>query len=216
MVKKLRNRLFNRKDPSTGSGKRLLTERGVSLVEMLVAVFVGVLVLTVTMIIEVMGKQTVDIGSAFLEVHSSARMAMDWMDRDIRGASQIVPSRVVNGNNYFSTTDQLILQLPSIDANNQIINDTYDYIVYHLIDSTPVQLERIVDAHANSSRPSESRIMARNVDDFSLSSGGTPLAGVGDVTTLTHVTVHLDLHKEAMLGQDVDETLDLVVKLRNK
>ena len=119
--------------------------RGFTLVELLVAIGLSTMFAGVVMSLYLVSRQSLEIGNASSEIHASARLAMDWMSKDIRWGKRIRASRLVGTQTYTTGDSELILEIPSIDANENIIdiNTTFDYIIYHRDGSDPTQLQRI-------------------------------------------------------------------------
>jgi hypothetical protein len=153
-------------------------------------------------------------GSAKSDVLRDNRHVLNYISRDIKGATQVVPSWDV----YATSTDCLILQVPSLDSNGLIIDvdSQFDYIIYLLNSEYPNRLERIIDANDGvSSRTDSSRTIATRVNSFQLSSGGIELSGVADFSQVACVDVTL-VASQNLLGRTFQETLKTGVKLRNK
>jgi prepilin-type N-terminal cleavage/methylation domain-containing protein len=100
-------------------------DRGVTLVEVIIASVIGLIIGAAILTLYIAGQESFATGLIFLDVHGEARMSIDRIIRDTRWATQIMPASSVN---------QLILEIPSIDVNGDIIDiDTsYDYVIYRL------------------------------------------------------------------------------------
>ncbi len=191
---------------------------GLTLLELVVAVSLAMLLTGVAMSLYLVSQQGVAVGNASSEIHGNARLAMDWITRDIRWGRQLISSRMIGTETYNTGDSELILQIPAINGSGNIIDidNSFDYVVYHLDDSDPTVLERIVDANAASSRSDETHVVSRNVNSFSLSSGGIGLSSVPDVTALSEVAVQVNTRKVVSGNRTANETLDSIVELRNR
>jgi hypothetical protein len=195
---------------------RLRSRRGISLVEVLVAVGISTLLFASVFTVNLLARQTFEFSSTYMDTHSGTRIGMDWMTQDVRWANQILSSITINSVLYTTANDVLVLEIPSIDGNDDVISGTNDYVVYHLNADDATILERTVDADAASSRADETRTITNNVDTLSFSSNGTALASVADVTSLTQIEVALSTQKTASSGKVVNDSLNSVIDFRNK
>lgn len=172
---------------------------GFSLIEVLIASAIGVVIMTVVVAAYVGGQRNFLTGVAFLDVHSDVRVAMDWIVRDIKWSNEIIPSYGA----YTSTSggNELVLSVPSIDASYDIIDATYDTVVYTVSGS---DLLRIVVPDAASARIAETHIVANNVNNLTFT-----------WTTGDTITVSLTIRRTILSTRNIDDTLDTTVKLRN-
>ncbi len=194
---------------------RLMNSQGFSLAEMMVTAVIGLMVMVAVLGMDILVKQNYLVGATLLEIQGGSRNAMDWMYKDILVASQLEDAITIDGENYLTQDNQLILRIPSIDDDSEVIDDTFDYVVYHLIENTSLSLSRIIDADVASSRTDESRIITDNINDLNFTYEGTQLSEIDDVTTLSNVGIELALNKTTPLGTEVEEALSIVAKLRN-
>lgn len=193
-----------------------LNNKGFSLAELMVALGLGVFMLSAVLSLNVLAKESFTIGTAFMDIHGSARKTMDWMTKDIRWAEQVVSSHTIGAQTYTTGDSEIILQVPSIDGSGDVITTSDDYIIYHVNSSDSTQLERIVDADSASSRSDETKILINDLNSLNFSSSGTGLSSVSDVTSLTNVEVGFSTSKTPAQGKSVSESLNSVVELRNK
>ncbi len=150
---------------------------GYTLVELLCASVIGLTLLTT------LGQLFWGTSEALLMItaQGTVRMqlvnALNAMGQDVFGASQRLPSCC--GGTYAETANTtLILQVPSVDATGNVIDDQaqFDSIVYQF-DAAANQLKRIVQPGALSSRPAQTRPVGNHMTGFSFTwlsdAGGT-------------------------------------------
>jgi prepilin-type N-terminal cleavage/methylation domain-containing protein len=199
---------------------KMFNKKGFSFVEMLIALSIGLLLLTAVFSIDLFAKRNYFVSSAFIEAHSGVRNAMDWIVRDIRWAKQIMPSKTIGSNTYTTGDHELILEVPSLDASGDIIDNAYDYIVYHINSTDRRKLERIVTANGpgrhNGTRVVTSCLNTTNSNTMNLSSGGMGLSSIGVLSTIKTVSVTLNTAKPNVQGGSSNESLKSIVELRNK
>jgi len=188
--------------------------KGISLVEVLVTVTIVSFMILAMLSLYVAGQRYYMNGSARSDVLRDNRHVLNYISRDLKEAIQVVPSWDV----YATSTECVILQVPSLDSNGLIIDidSQFDYIVYLLNSEYPNRLERIIDANDGvSNRVDSSRTIATRVNSFQLSSGGIELSGVADFSQVACVDITL-ITTQNLLGRTFQETLKTGVKLRNK
>ncbi len=188
--------------------------KGITLVEVLVTVTIVSFLMLAMLSLYVAGQRYFMNGSARSDVLRDNRHVLNFVSRDVQEAIQVMPSWDV----YATSSDCLILQVPSVDSNGLIIDidSQFDYIVYRLDSEYPNRLERIIDANDGvSNRVDSSRTIATRVSSFQLNSGGVDLSTVSNFDQVSSVDITLVMTQN-QLGRTFQETLKTGVKLRNK
>ena len=208
------------KQYNQGKQKGRWNEAGFSFAEFIVSMGLGVIVMSAVFSLDVLAKQSFTVNSGALDIHAGARNAMDWLTRDIRWASQVVSSKVIGGTTYASATNELVLEMPSIDVNGDIIEGTSDFVAYRVITSgSNKKLQRVVLLGTGSYRNANTRDLTLYLDattPITLYSGGTAVTSVADKSTVSQLQVTLNAKKKTISNSNVIETLASVVELRNK
>jgi type II secretory pathway pseudopilin PulG len=187
---------------------------GFTLIELLVIVAIGSFMVLAMLSLYVAGQKYFMTGSARTDVLRDNRQVLNWVSRDLKEGIQVLPSWDV----YTTSSDCLVLQVPSLDSNGLIIDidNEFDHIVYGLNSEFPNRLERIIDAKDGvSSRADSARVITTRVNSFQLSSEGVDLSSVSDFSQVSRIEVTLITAKN-LLGRTFQETLRTGVKLRNK
>ncbi|MCK4244216.1 MAG: prepilin-type N-terminal cleavage/methylation domain-containing protein [Candidatus Omnitrophica bacterium] len=170
---------------------------GFTLVEIMVSVVLASFILGVILFLYLGSQRSFDSSRTYLDIYADARLALDWMSKDIKWATQVLSA----WGGYTTSTNCLVLEIPSIDTNRDIIPDEYDYLIYQL---NLANLERIMDAYGTgSSRIDNTNVIANNISSLIFSSAGT------------YVAIELTASR-TRLNRTYQETLNSVVKLRNK
>lgn len=184
-------------------------DKGLSLLEILISALIGVMMSGVLFFILVSGQRIFIIGSTSSELHRNARQALDWIAKNTKSATRLMASQSINGDTYSTSSDELVLEIPSIDENNDIINidTTFDYVAFHLNDADNTKLEMAIESNG-AGRTSGTRVIASNVASISFSWGA-------DIGSATSVTANLTTSKN-LSDKTVSKTLSSVIKLRNK
>ncbi len=188
--------------------------KGITLVEVLVTVTIVSFLMLAMLSLYVAGQRYFMNGTARTDVLRDNRHVLNYVSRDVQEAIQVMPTWDV----YATSSDCLILQVPSVDSDGLIIDidSQFDYIVYRLNSEYPNRLERIIDANDGiSNRVDSSRTIATRVSSFQLNSGGVDLSAVSNFDQVSSVDITLVMTQN-QLGRTFQETLKTGVKLRNK
>lgn len=146
------------------------TKRGFTLIELLMSASIGIFVLGAVASLLLGGIAGLKTAGEFHQVYQEARMAMQWIDRDVKESHDIPTLKTIGGTAYTADKDTLILQRSSGDDGN------YDYVVYNLVTdgtdylgNTLYRLDRIFFDNytsvgiAQTGSSSSTRTVARNV-----------------------------------------------------
>ena len=201
---RLNTKIFQRKRMSAGF----------TLIEVMFAGITGLVIMGMIVVLYVKVNHSMLMGVTLAEINSSARLTMDRIVRDVRWGTQLEANRSIDGVNYTTGDDELIIKIPSIDVNGKFIANTYDYVVYALDTSDSSQLRKIVDPDIASSRNGLNQIIANNLNSFSLSSEGTALS-IASLGSVNSVEVSVNVNKTPLLNKTVGETIASNVELRN-
>lgn len=97
------------------------------------------------------------------DLQTSNSIALNKITSTIKLASNIPNTKIINSNNYTTSSNTLILELPSIDSNQDIIPNTYDYIAYHLDPVDNTKLKSSQEAAPASTRKSGDSLVGENI-----------------------------------------------------
>lgn len=190
--------------------------KGFTLVEIQIAMLIGVILFIATFSIYIMYSKTFTAGSIVLDVYSNSRIAIALMARDIRCASQVEAS---NGS-YVTTDSCIVLKVPSVDSSGNTIGAKYDEIIYRLQGTS---LYRIVVPSSYSARHASNRAVAYHCASLTFSSGGVTLSNISsaNLSNINTVAVSLPINKEIIslsgAGTVIESmTPTTIIKMRNK
>ncbi len=193
----------------------LRQKNGFSLVEVMFSTMIGLIVMGMISILYVGANNSMVVGLSLAEINSDGRVTMDRIVRDVRRATDIETNRTISGTSYVTGDDELIIEVPAIDANRDILDGTFDYVVYALDSTDATRMRKIVDPDGTSSRTSSDQIVAKNIESFALSSGGTGLSSVGSLSAITTLQIAVTVSKQPLQNKTVSQTLNSDVELRN-
>ena len=202
--------------------KPLSSLAGFTLVELQVASTIALITLSAVIALYLFSWRSFTIGNALLDVYSNSRNASGWLMRDIRCAAQVVASYDSSvdddGESYTTTSHSIVLMVPSVDDDGEVISGNYDYIIYEL---QGTNLYRIVQKDGLSSRTAGSSVIAHNCAELTFSSDGLPLSSIANLSTVNTVSIYLPINKftTSLSGagtQTASISPTTVVRLRNK
>ena len=144
---------------------------GVTILELVIVVGAGLLLGMVVLELSRVSSDTLAAihGQGIVQMQVSAALSM--ISRDARLATRAPEScappicsmtYAFAGDSAVDGRAMLLLEVPAVDGGGLIIPSAYDYLVYDFDAATGV-LQRIVEAHAASSRISGTRMIAREL-----------------------------------------------------
>jgi prepilin-type N-terminal cleavage/methylation domain-containing protein len=208
--------------------------RGFTLMELQVASLVMGLILVAAISIYIFSWRSFTTGNTVLDIYSNSRIAMGWMSKDIRWASQILPQSTIIGG-YTTSSNCAVLQVPSISGsggNMAIIPSQYDEIIYYVQNG---DLYQIVAPYTSGStpsvRPAQNRVVARNCNPATFykvdTANGTwtPLSTFissgGNLSTVSNLGISLPVNETTLslsgaVVRTTSVTPTTVIRLRNR
>jgi hypothetical protein len=148
----------------------------------------------------------------------NCRYPLIWMARDIKESIQVFADPVSVNGNYFSTSSNcLVLKIPSVDSSGYIIDvdNTHDTIIFWQHSQYPNQLMRTVIANELSARSDRSRIINSSLHSMNFDyyrKGGTSTSSFSEAAMI-QVTLSAQFQGQ---GKKYLESFSTSVKLRNK
>lgn len=100
--------------------------------------------------------------SARSENETGAVLAARAIAEAARGADSIEASYVINGTTYTTSSDVLVLKLPTIDASNNVVPASYDYMAIYRHSAQTTKIFSDIDAAAGSKRIDGQKLMTAN------------------------------------------------------
>ena len=137
---------------------------GATILELAVSIAIASIMFTILGAIFLAQGRFVAIHDAISETQLASFNALDGAGLYTQSARAIVASATVNGTAYVTGNELVILELPSIDASDEIIVSTYDYVAIGLNPSATNTFIIDVDADPASSRTDLTRTMTDLVD----------------------------------------------------
>jgi prepilin-type N-terminal cleavage/methylation domain-containing protein len=114
--------------------------------------------------------------NAELDVTSQVRFALDDIDNYVRQATRVLPTY----STYTTSSVVLVLEIQSVNASDQLVPGTYDYIVYYLSSG---DLMRQTFADPASTRASSTKQVGSGISNLDFTYNNSDLNLVTEVST---------------------------------
>ena len=175
---------------------------GYTILELTVVALIGGSLLATVLFMAAAIRESVYISNGVVDLDQKGRIAVSRVTKDVRGAAEVLSS----GGGYTTDDDTLVLSVPSINANGNLIDpeNTFDIIIYN---KSGRYLVRIVDANSdfpNSRGGDSSTVVGAGLDKLTFSSSGG-----------TNITVTLEM-SASVLGVPRAVTSRTSATLRNQ
>ncbi len=181
--------LFFKKDEVVTPGAR-----GVTLVETLVVLALFVLISGFLVSLTIQYNSLYNLGEAQFVTVDDTRTVLNSISVYTVQAYRVAGSHTISGTLYTSGTSTLVVQIPAVSANGDIVASTWDYVAFY---KTGNNVYRRVDANANSSRASGLRQLGSAITSltFTYNNASTTLAtqvsvDVQSSSTIGHVAAN--------------------------
>jgi prepilin-type N-terminal cleavage/methylation domain-containing protein len=137
-----------------------------SLTELLVVIAILTIVSGILVGIFIGGFRIFNQQSAIIETQGQAKLVTSTITRDVQQANRVLESRTFGTDTYITSSDTLILELPSIDSSQNIIEGKFDYEVFYLDPIEPQKLKLKRETAPESSRRSETKTIANLIENL--------------------------------------------------
>ncbi len=181
-------------------------EQGFTLVELIIVLAICTVLMLGFLSLFEWHQKIYTLEQADVRATSAVRTTLNHMSLYIAQGYEIKATRNVSGTDYTTSSNTVILQLPSVNSSGNVIAATFDYIVFYLDDGSIYQL---IEAGSGSTRDSGSKLLADNVNAFTLTYNN------GDVSLASEVTIDLQT-QIPIRGSTVDARVIDTIFLRNR
>lgn len=137
----------------------------------------------------------------------SARVAMNSLNFTLAQGIQLENTRNINGTDYTTGGNSLVVRLPSYDSSGALIDGVYDYVAYY---SNGSNLYQLTETGTGGARPHGTKLLSDRLESFTLT------YNVGDIPSVSQVTVNLTTQAFYRGNQSVTTNLVETIFLRNK
>lgn len=199
----------------------MIKERGLTLIELMVAISIFSIVILVITAVYVKNLSIFKRESTYSELQTSGKAALDRILYDLRQAQEVKESVTDGGTTYTSSSSEVILKVPALTATGEIRYDEgqilyYDYLIY-TFNYSEGKIIKNTKIDPNSQRPNEDgKVVAQNVAGESYSYFSyLPDNPPADFSQVKGVAVSFRLQKDVR-GETLRVDFQSEAKLRNK
>lgn len=131
-------------------------------------VTLAVLMVVIFLLVEIFVGQGVFFQreDARLDTSLALTQALTDFTAQVRQATRVVANATLDSVSYASGLEQLILELPSLDNQGQLLTGYFDYVVYYRDVQNPTKLIKKVAPSAQSTRLAQTKCLADNVNEL--------------------------------------------------
>lgn len=192
-------------------------KQGFSLLELIITMAIFSLISLVLVVIFIQTYETFYIQENQTQLQVETRYSLDTINNWVKKASSVISSYTPPGETAYETSDSvIILQVAAIDEDQNIIADTYDYLIFQADPSNPSELQQIIYADESSDRTTGTRTIAHYLNSLSFSyfdSSNNQL--IENFENSVFVTIELN-SEEVVRGKTNKANFKTQTKLRNK
>lgn len=182
--------------------------RGVSLLEIVVVIGIAVFIFFIIADIFIAHNRLFHIQSVLADTEINNFFALNRMQKIIKSADRALVNKTINSIQYNASDNTLILEMPSIDNNQNIIPDTFDYAIFHLDPQDSAKLILSMEANAGSSRYSGDTLISSFVDKIIFS------YDANDFSKVNLISIYL-ANSRTIFGSTQKTTASTSATLRN-
>jgi len=179
-----------------------------TLADSLITIFILTLVIGTLMGVYFTYNNVIKVQIAYNELNANSTIALNKISKNVRQASSVVDATTINSTNYSTDHDTLILELPSIDSDQKIISNSYDYLVYFIDPADSTKLKSDIEPSVGSSRSSGEGLISEFVESITFNYNETDYLSINEVETVLVTTQSAGHTEQKMIIQSS-------VKLRN-
>lgn len=140
-----------------------MSQQGLTLIEVLIAMMIATAVGILLLVIIVNSAGIFYKQSSKLQEGLNINDTLDKVRESVKQSNAVVASFTAGGTTYTSSGTQIVLKIPSINSLGNIIDQTFDYIVFFQ-DQTKLRYKLFPDTQ--SSRKSQNQILSTSADSL--------------------------------------------------
>lgn len=174
-------------------------KKGFSLAEAIVLVAVSTVVLLALVNLFFIFNSIYGYQKAFIATAGSAGASANALQSAVLQASGVLASRSFSGVTYTSASSSLVLKLPSVDGDGDIVLGKDDYLAFYISSST---LYRLVEADGSSARISGRTILSTTISSLEFTYDAATFSDVRSIEAQIETEM---VHKGELVGSSLTE-----------
>jgi len=180
-----------------------IQQKGISLIETVITTAIFVVASIIIGSLFVSHSQLYRIQTGMIDIKIYKTHFSKNFKNIVESSSDIVSIWTIGGVPYATSSSTIILKTPSLDVNNDIINNTFDYIAFYK-NSDSIFIE--TEANALSTRISIKKLLSKEVENLRF------IYNNNDPTLATMVTAIINFKENNLVNLPLTES----IKLKNK
>ncbi len=167
-------------------------QRGFSLIEMVIVIFLFSIILVALFTLYDRHSTIYNYEQGMVKTAGGGRTALNEITSFGQQAHHVMAAQVVNGVNYASGANTLVLQLPSANSSGSIIVGAWDYVAFYV---SGTKLWETVQADPASFRKTGNKLLTDSLQGitFTYDNGNYSLVKKVSVDLQSQTTVHAEL-----------------------
>ncbi len=163
-------------------------ESGFTIIEIVIVLAISSLILLGLMVLYNNYYKVYNSQEATARVVSGSALIGSEIQNTAKQANAILASRNISGTVYTTNSNTVVFSLPAVSNSGSLIPNEYDYVVFYI---NGTKLYKLVSAHANSFRKSNTRQLSDVVGsvNFSYNNGDFALVNRVDVAINMQITI---------------------------
>jgi prepilin-type N-terminal cleavage/methylation domain-containing protein len=137
--------------------------KGFGLIEVLVTIAILGIISVVFIQSYLNSQKTFDVQKSKSALQTETRNSLDQIAKWVKLSTSVVSTLTVDNKTYTTSSEIIILKVLSVDDDQDVIADTYDYIVFQPNSIYSNQLDQMIYPDNNSSREQTSRTLDKNL-----------------------------------------------------
>lgn len=194
-----------------------MKNKGVSLIELLIAMAIMSIISLTLILIFTQSFKTYYIQESQTQLQIQTRYSLESINNWVKKSSTVVATYTAQDTTVYTTsTSVLVLKVLSIDASNNLIANTYDYIIFRRNPSNTAELQQITYANIASSRSSGTKIIGYYINALTFTYfDSSNIELVADFQNSVFITSEIT-SQEVVRGKTNTVNYKTQSKLRNK
>ena len=135
---------------------------GLSLMEAIVVIGIMTVILFMVTEIMILNYNLFESQVRRSENETGAIITTKTISQMTRSATSIESTHLFGGDTHTSSSSTLVLKLPAIDANDNILEGIFDYVAFYRDDTDTDKIMAVTDGDALSVRPDNTRLITAN------------------------------------------------------
>jgi len=194
-----------------------MKSQGFTIIEIIVVIAVISLLSIVTIDLYIKSHNMFTVHNSQSQLQIVTKASLDEISDNIKKSSSVLSTYTAPDDTVYQTSNNtLILRIPSLDENQDVIENKFDYIIYEIDSVNLHYLEKIIYADALSIRKNTSTNINQKLDNLNFVYFDSTNAEINVALENTDYVVTTIKSEEVVNGKTNSTEYETKSKLRNK